>query len=91
MYEKLIINLAATGAVHTKNDSRHLPVTPEEIVKDCCRCRELGSSIVHLHARDSEGRPAYQKEIFAEIIRGIRADCPDMIVCVSTSGRTSRS
>jgi len=86
-YAKLIINLALTGVVHTKADAPHLPVTPEEIAEDTKRCYDAGASIVHLHARDPDGAPDYRKEIYAEIVRRVRERCPEIIVCVSTSGR----
>jgi len=45
--------------------------------------------MVHLHARDPETqKPDYRKELFARIIHGIRGFAPDLVVCVSTSGRT---
>ena len=90
VYEKLIINLAATGMVHRKADAPHLPVTPEEIAEDCRRCRALGASIVHLHARDANGVPTYDPSVYARIIERVRTVCPDLILCVSTSGRTFR-
>ena len=86
-YSKLIINLALTGVVHAKADTPHLPVTPEEIAEDTKLCYDVGASMVHLHARDAEGAPDYRKEIYAEIIQRVRERCPEIIVCVSTSGR----
>ncbi len=44
--------------------------------------------MVHLHARDIEtGLPTYKKEVYAEIIGGIRKHNKDLVLCVSTSGR----
>lgn len=86
-YPKLIINAAITGMVPTKKDTPHVPLRVDEIVKDATACCRAGASIIHLHARDADGAPTYKKEIFAEMIGGLRANCPDVIVCVSTSGR----
>jgi uncharacterized protein (DUF849 family) len=48
----------------------------------------LGVNMVHLHARDpATGEPTYKKEIYGEIIKGIRKKEKDLILCVSTSGR----
>src|SRR5256885_1813173 len=85
--EKLIINAAITGMVPTKRNNPHVPITPDEIVADARRCRDAGASIVHLHARDAEGRPTYRKEIYAEIIGRLRVACPDLLLSASTSGR----
>jgi len=86
MDRKLIINLACTGMVPTKEQNPDLPETPEEIAGDVRRCRELGASIVHLHAR-IDGVPTYRKEIYVDIIAAVREAVPDIIVCVSCSGR----
>jgi uncharacterized protein (DUF849 family) len=73
--------------VPTRADNAALPVTPEEIAADAGRCVEAGASIVHLHARDADGRPTYRAETYAAIVRAVRAASPDVVVCVSTSGR----
>jgi len=85
--DKLIINAALTGMVPTKADTPHLPVTPEEIAADARRCRDAGAAIVHLHARDEAGKPTYRRERYEEILAAVRAVCPELILCVSTSGR----
>jgi len=88
---KLIVNLAPTGMVPMKADNANVPVTPEEIAEDCRRCHDAGASIVHLHARDDDGTPTYRRERFAEIVSRVRAKAPDLVVCVTTSGRTFKT
>ena len=85
--DPLIVNAALTGMVPTKEDNPNVPVTPEEIAEDAERCVQVGASIVHLHARDDRGRPTWSADVYAEIVRRVRERCPDVIVCVSTSGR----
>jgi len=87
----LIVNLALTGMIPTKADNPAVPITPAEIADDAYRCVEAGASIVHLHARGDDGRPTYRKETYAAVIAAIRERCPDVILCVSTSGRVFRS
>lgn len=89
--DKLIINAAITGMVPMKADNPHVPVSVEEIVADTRRCRDAGASIVHLHARDEDGAPTYRKDIYSQILRGVREACPDIILCVSTSGRVFKT
>jgi 3-oxoadipate:acetyl-CoA acetyltransferase len=89
--QPLIVNAALTGMVPTKADNPNVPVTPAEIAADAERCHAAGAAIVHVHARDDEGRPTYRADVYAEIIAAVRERCPDMIVCVSTSGRVFRS
>lgn len=83
----LIINLAPTGMVPTKAMSPHIPISVSEIVADAQRCVALGASILHLHARDELGQPTCQKEVYARLIGSIRETCPDVVICVSLSGR----
>jgi len=88
--DKLIINAAITGMVPTKGHNAHVPVTVEEIVADARRCADAGAAILHLHARDEEGRGTYRADIYGRILRGVREACPEVILCVSTSGRIHR-
>lgn len=86
--EKLIINLTPTGMIPIKEMTPHVPISPKEIVADVLKCLPLGISMVHLHARDANGVPTYRKEIYQEIIEGIRAVDNGLVIVVSTSGRT---
>ena len=85
--EPLIVNLASTGMVPTKADNPAVPLAPAEIAEDCRRCAAAGATVVHVHARDADGRPTYRKEVFRETIALVRAAVPEIVVCVTTSGR----
>ncbi|MBD3246724.1 MAG: 3-keto-5-aminohexanoate cleavage protein [Candidatus Omnitrophica bacterium] len=86
---KFILNFTPTGMIPTKDMTPNVPVQPEEIVAQTLEAAELGANMIHLHARDPHtGEPSYKKEIYAEIINGIRKKHKDLILCVSTSGRT---
>ncbi|HAS09419.1 MAG TPA: hypothetical protein DCS55_02700 [Acidimicrobiaceae bacterium] len=86
-YEPLIVNVALTGIVPMRDRVPHVPVTPEQIAGDAFLCWQAGASIVHLHARDEHGEPTWRKEVFQEFIPAIRDRCPDLVICVTTSGR----
>lgn len=86
--DPLIINLAPTGMVPMPADNAHVPVTSDAIASDALACRARGAAIVHLHARDDSGRPTWQPDAYRAIITAVREQAPDLIVCVSTSGRT---
>ena len=90
-YPKLIINLALTGMVSKKANNPNVPVTVDEIVSDIKNCYKAGVSAVHIHARDKNENPTYDKNVYAEIIKKIRSSCPDIIICASTSGRIHKS
>jgi uncharacterized protein (DUF849 family) len=85
--DELIINLAPTGMVPTRRDTPHVPLTPNEVAADVRRCRDLGASIVHLHPRDSDGEPTSSPDRAAEFIAAVRSVAPDIVICITTSGR----
>jgi 3-keto-5-aminohexanoate cleavage enzyme len=84
--KKLIITVAPTGNVPTKDMNPDLPVTPEEIAETATRCREAGASLIHVHARDASGRPTLDPEVFAHIHRLV-SQRTDLVVQISTGGR----
>lgn len=83
----MIINVALTGAVPTKEDNPSLPTTPEEIAEDAIACAQAGAAIVHLHVRDEDGRPVHDAGFYESAIGPIRQKMPEIIVCATTSGR----
>jgi len=85
---KTIVNLAPTGMIPTKAMNGMVPVSPSEIVDDVRRCAPLGVSMVHVHAREADESPTYRKDVFAQIISGIRETNPELVLTVTTSGRT---
>ncbi|MBO3117473.1 3-keto-5-aminohexanoate cleavage protein [Winogradskyella sp. DF17] len=88
LMEKLIINFTPTGMIPTKDMTPHVPVTVNEIVEDVHKAYEIGITMVHIHARDeATGVPTYKKEVYADIIAGIRKYAPDLVICASLSGR----
>lgn len=88
--EKLIITVALTGNVPTKQMNPNLPVTPDEIASDVARCAEAGATVFHVHARDEAGKPTLKKEAFQKIVACIKQKAPDVIVQLSTGGRASK-
>lgn len=83
--EKLIISVALTGAQQGKEANPNLPEQPEEIIQQAIECREVGAAIVHIHARDREGKPTADPGVFKEISDGIMAKT-DLVICLSTGG-----
>lgn len=83
--QKLIITAALTGAEVTRAQQPALPITPDEIALAAHECAQAGAAIVHVHARNPDGSPTQDKEIYRQIIAAVRARC-DVIVQVSTGG-----
>lgn len=85
---KYILNFTPTGLIPTREMTPNVPVEPDEIVEQTLEAAELGANMVHLHARDAEThKPSHSKQVYAEIINGIRKKNKDLVICVSTSGR----
>ena len=82
------IVLAPTGMVPTKAMTPHVPLSPEEIARDVAAAARLGITSVHLHARDGDGAPTWERDVYARIVGAVRDRCPEVLVNVSTSGRT---
>lgn len=88
MPQKFILNFTPTGMIPTKAMTPHVPIQPAEIVTQVDEAVKLGANMVHLHARDVDsGKPTYKKEIYAEIVSGVRSRHPALVICLSTSGR----
>ncbi len=83
----LMINVALTGMVPTRKQSRFVPITEKEIIEDGICCLEAGAVSLHLHVRDENEEPDYRADRYAEIITGIRKKFPRAVLCASTSGR----
>lgn len=89
---KVILTLAPTGNVPTRQLTPHVPITPQEIAADAYACWKEGAAVVHIHTRDNEGNPTSDVEVNREVMAELDkyADC-DMIRQVSTGGRAGKS
>jgi uncharacterized protein (DUF849 family) len=83
----LILNFTPTGMIPTKAMNPAVPIEVNEIIEDVHLAYEEGITLVHLHARDAYGEPTYRKAIYEEIVDGVRRHCPDLVICLSLSGR----
>lgn len=72
---KIIITVAQTGAFHGKEANPNIPLTPKEIADSAYDCYNAGASIIHIHARDKDGKSTNDPKVYSEIGSGIRAKC----------------
>ncbi len=86
--DSFIVNVCLTGMVPTKGMNPHVPMTPTEIAGDVEACVALGASMVHVHAHDEQGAPDWRRETYQPILDAVRRAAPEVIICVSTSGRS---
>ena len=87
MNDEIIVNFTPTGLIPTKEQTKYVPISSNEIVEDVLAAYEQGITTVHLHARHDDGSSAYEAEIYAEIIEKIRKYTKELVICVSLSGR----
>ena len=83
--DKLIITAALNGAEVTRAQQPALPITPEEIGIAAAQCAQAGASIVHVHARNPDGSPTQDINMYRQIIAEVSQRC-DVIVQISTGG-----
>jgi 3-keto-5-aminohexanoate cleavage enzyme len=83
---KVIITVALNGSLPTKEMNPHVPMTPRELGVTAAKCQESGAAIAHVHARDSDGHPTLDPEVFERIHAEISART-DLIVQISTGAR----
>ncbi len=89
MSRKVVVTVAPTGSVTTRQETPYLPITPQEVVEETVRAYNAGASVVHLHARDPQtGQPTPSVEVFRAYLDGIRARCP-IITQITTGGGAS--
>lgn len=84
---KLILTVALTGNINSKERNPNLPCSPQEIADDVHKCAKLGACFFHIHARDENNKPTMRPEIFREICRLVKERDPDVIIQISTGGR----
>ncbi|MEL6233048.1 MAG: 3-keto-5-aminohexanoate cleavage protein [Pseudomonadota bacterium] len=83
--KKVIITIAPTGGLGTKQMNPDLPTQPAEIAEDVIRCCEAGASVVAVHARDKDDLASCDAGIYRDINDRIRAGC-DIVINNSTGG-----
>jgi len=85
--EKLIITIAPTGNVPTKELNPNTPLTIEEIVEDIDKCHKLGASIAHIHVRDEKLEPTSDRSLFKKVIDSLDEKNIGVIKQLSTGAR----
>ena len=83
---KVIITVAPTGSIPTREDTPYLPITPDEVADETLRAHEAGAAVVHLHARDPEsGAPTNDAAVYEAYLERIRSRC-DIVTQITTGG-----
>lgn len=84
--QKLVITCAPYGPEWMPIDfPEDLPVTMEEHIQQAVDCYNAGATVLHLHVRELDGKGSKRLSKFNELIAGVRARVPDMIIQVGGS------
>ncbi|GIV24595.1 MAG: 3-keto-5-aminohexanoate cleavage enzyme [Bacteroidia bacterium] len=81
---KVVITAALTGVLATREQCPYIPYTPAEIAEEGRRAVEAGATILHIHARQPNGLPAFDVETYRQIYEEVRQRTPNVIVNFST-------
>jgi uncharacterized protein (DUF849 family) len=84
--EKLVITAAPYGPEWIPSDfPEDIPVTIEEHVQKAVDCYNAGATVLHIHVRESDGKGSKRLSKFNELLAGLRAAVPDMVLQVGGS------
>ncbi len=84
--EKLVITAAPYAPMWEPGDlPSDIAVTIEEQIQKAVDCYNAGATVLHFHAREDDGSGCKDLNRFNEILAGIRARVPEMIVQVGGS------
>jgi 3-keto-5-aminohexanoate cleavage enzyme len=89
--EKAIITAAVVGAEVMREQNPAVPYLPAEIAQAAVDAWKAGAAVVHLHAREPDGKPSQKAEHFREIVDRIRSAGCDMVIQCSTGGAVGMS
>ena len=81
--DPVIITVAPTGPLTTRENHPGLPVTPAEIGEAVAEASAAGAAVAHVHARDQNELPTADPQVYAAIAYEIRQRC-DIVVQAST-------
>ena len=76
---RVIVTVAVNGGMQQDRDGAVIPKQPAEIGEAALACWKAGASVVHVHARDPQGRNSGDPAIYSAIIKEIRDRCPILI------------
>jgi len=86
MRKKVTVTCALTGAQQGKEANPNLPEQPHEIITQAVDAWNAGASVLHLHARDENGKATADVEVFRTIVEGIKAAGCDAVINLTTGG-----
>jgi len=84
--EKLVITCAPYGPEWIPSDfPEDIAVTMEAQIQKAVDCYNAGATVLHLHVRELDGKGSKRLSKFNELIAGIRARVPELLIQVGGS------
>lgn len=84
--DKLVITVAPYGPEWMPQDfPEDIPVRMEDQIQKAVDCYNAGAAVLHLHVREMDGHGSKRMSMFNELIAGIRARVPGLIIQVGGS------
>jgi uncharacterized protein (DUF849 family) len=81
----VIIACAVTGAGDSVRINPAVPVTPEDIARECLEAATAGAAVVHIHVRDpATGRQSMEHDHYAKVVEQVRQSNSDVIINLTT-------
>ncbi|MCB1709393.1 MAG: 3-keto-5-aminohexanoate cleavage protein, partial [Halioglobus sp.] len=84
--QKLVITVAPYGPEWMPSDfPEDIPITMDEHIQKAVDCYNAGATVLHLHVREEDGKGSKRLSKFNELLEGVRAAVPEMIIQVGGS------
>jgi uncharacterized protein (DUF849 family) len=83
---KVIVTCALTGAQQGKEVNPNLPEQPEEIIAQGLEAWRAGAAVLHIHARDAQGKATADVAVFRQIVGGLQSEGCDAVLNLTTGG-----
>lgn len=85
MQSSSLVIVAPNGARRSKADHPALPITPSEMADEVTACAAAGAAMVHLHARDSDGKHSLEIDDNAAMLQRVSDQLGDQIIVQVTT------
>lgn len=86
MDNKVIVTCALTGAQQGKEVNPNVPEQPEEVIAQGVEAWRAGAAILHIHARDKNGKATSDVAVFSRIVEGLRERGCNAVINLTTGG-----
>jgi uncharacterized protein (DUF849 family) len=70
------------------SQSDFLPLSADQVVESALGAAAAGSAIIHLHARHPDGRPAWEAEVYEQIVPRI-LEQTDVVINITSGGSSA--